>query len=201
MTFEERISLMRENLGNDFVTEAKKILGDGKVLKGEIAKETFNTELNELTFEIEELYPLDYETFKANFPNTIKLVEKVPGNNILDNVNKGFVIQSWNTKTNVDQIIENIKKNVTDADKAQEEIKLRENVFEEIQTMKKEFDIEWSQDLFWKCWKIKEGERKMSELIQLKGEKLAQKRINTIKEIGGIDFLKELQKEVYPTEI
>ena len=197
MTFEERISLMRENLGTKFDEEAKKILADGKILKGKDAEENFNTELNELTFEIEQLYPLDYQQFKENFPNTIKLVSKVPGTKILDNVNKGFVVQSWAVKTNVDSVIDNIKKNIKDTEKAQEEITLRENVFEEIKRMKESFDIEWSQDLFWKCWKIKEGERQLKELQDLKGETLAQNRIDTLNKIGGIDFLQELQKEVY----
>ena len=200
MTYEERISLMRENLGSNFEDEAKKILNNGKVIKGEIAKENFNTELNELTFEIEKLYPLDYKSFKENFPNIIKLVERIPGTNILDSVNKGLVIQSWSTRVNVDQIIKNIKNNVADVNKAQEEINLRENVYEEIQTMKEEFDIDWCQDLFWKCWRIKEGERVYKSLVDLKGEKLANKTINSIKKIGGTDFLKVLQEEVYPTE-
>ena len=157
MTPEERIEVMKNNLQSKFEDEAKTILKDGKVLKAEEAKKNFNTELNELTFEIDKLYPLDYEEFKANFPKTIELVQKVNGNNVVDAVNKGLVIQGWAVKSNVETIIENIKNNVQDEEKAKEEISLRNSVYNEIQTMKEKFDIEWCQDLFWKTWKIGSG--------------------------------------------
>ena len=63
--------------------------------------------------------------------------------------------------------------------------------------MKEEFDIEWNQDLFWKCWKIKEGEARWKFIVSYKGEKLAKKQIESIKKIGGIEFIEALQKEVY----
>ena len=198
MDFIERISIMKENLGNDFKDEGKKILADGKILKGRDAKENFNTELNQLTFEIEELYPLNYEEFKANFPNTIALVNTVQSINVIDAVNKGLVIQGLAVKTNVDKTIENIKENIKDPEKAQIEIDLRNNVFKEIQRMKDDFEIEWCEDIFWKCWKIKEGEKQFENLLKQKGETLTEKRIKTIENIGGIEFLKALQKEVYP---
>ena len=198
MDFNERISIMKENLGNNFKDEGKKILADGKILKGRDAKENFNTELNQLTFEIEELYPLNYEEFKANFPNTIALVNTVQSINVIDAVNKGLVIQGLAVKTNVDKTIENIKENIKDPEKAQIEIDLRNNVFKEIQRMKDDFEIEWCEDIFWKCWKIKEGEKQFENLLKQKGETLTEKRIKTIENIGGIEFLKALQKEVYP---
>lgn len=200
MTPEERIEVMKNNLQSKFEDEAKTILKDGKVLKAEEAKKNFNTELNELTFEIDKLYPLDYEEFKANFPKTIELVQKVNGNNVVDAVNKGLVIQGWAVKSNVETIIENIKNNVQDKEKAKEEISLRNSVYNEIQTMKEKFDIEWCQDLFWKTWKIKEGEKRMEQLIEFRGEDLAQKRIDNLKQIGGLNFLSILQKEVYQEE-
>lgn len=200
MTPEERIEVMKNNLQSKFEDEAKTILKDGKVLKAEEAKKNFNTELNELTFEIDKLYPLDYEEFKANFPKTIELVQKVNGNNVVDAVNKGLVIQGWAVKSNVETIIENIKNNVQDEEKAKEEISLRNSVYNEIQTMKEKFDIEWCQDLFWKTWKIKEGEKRMEQLIEFRGEDLAQKRIDNLKQIGGLNFLSILQKEVYQEE-
>lgn len=200
MTPEERIEMMKENLGTKFVDEGKTVLKDGKILKGEEAEENFNTELNELTFEIEQLYPLDYEQFKAEFPKTIELVRKVTGNNVVNAVNKGLVLQGWALRTNVDEVIGNIKKNIKDSDKAKEEISLREDVFDEIQRMKEDFDIEWSQDLFWKCWKIKEGQLRREQLVELKGKDLADKRIQTLKNIGGLDFLKVLQAEIYQEE-
>lgn len=200
MTPEERISMMKENLGTKFIDEGKNILRDGKVLKGKEALENFNHELNELTFELEELYPLNYEEFKTNFPKTIELVKKVSGNMVVDAVNKGLVIQGWSEKTNVDKITENIKKNIKDSERAEEEIQLRNDVLKEISRMKEDFEIEWSQDLFWKCWKIKEGEIRMQQLKEFKGEDLANKRIQTLEEIGGLDFLRVLQKEVYQEE-
>lgn len=200
MTPEERIEVMKNNLQSKFEDEAKTILKDGKVLKAEEAKKNFNTELNELTFEIDKLYPLDYEEFKSNFPKTIELVQKVNGNNVVDAVNKGLVIQGWAVKSNVETIIENIKNNVQDKEKAKEEISLRNSVYNEIQTMKEKFDIEWCQDLFWKTWKIKEGEKRMEQLIEFRGEDLAQKRIDNLKQIGGLNFLSILQKEVYQEE-
>ena len=200
MTHEERIQMMKDNLKGNFEEEAKNIIKDGKILKGEEAEENFNTELNELTFEIEELYPLNYSEFKKEFPRTIELISKVNGNGVVNAVNKGFVIQGWTTKTNVEQIIKNISTNLKDAKKAEEEISLRKDVLAETTRMKKDFDIEWNQDLFWKCWKIKEGEIRYEQLVQFKGEKLAQKRIDSLKKIGGIEFLKVLQDEVYSTE-
>ncbi len=200
MTPEERIQFMKKNLKGNFEEEAKTILKDGKILKGEEAKENFNTELNGLTFEIEELYPLNYDEFAKEFPRTIELVEQVSGNGIVDAVNDGHVIQGWSVESNVNIIINNIKQNVKDPELAEKQITLRQDVFKEITRMKKDFDIEWSQDLFWKCWKIKEGALRLQQLIEFKGETLAQKRIDTIKQIGGIEFLKVLQKEVYQEE-
>lgn len=200
MTPEERIQFMKKNLKGNFEEEAKTILKDGKVLKGEEAKENFNTELNGLTFEIEELYPLNYDEFVKEFPRTIELVEQVSGNGIVDAVNDGHVIQGWSVESNVNIIINNIKQNVKDPELAEKQITLRQDVLKEITRMKKDFDIEWSQDLFWKCWKIKEGALRLQQLIEFKGETLAQKRIDTIKQIGGIEFLKVLQKEVYQEE-
>lgn len=200
MTPEERIQFMKKNLKGNFEEEAKTILKDGKVLKGEEAKENFNTELNGLTFEIEELYPLNYDEFVKEFPRTIELIEQVSGNGIVDAVNDGHVIQGWSVESNVNIIINNIKQNVKDPELAEKQITLRQDVLKEITRMKKDFDIEWSQDLFWKCWKIKEGALRLQQLIEFKGETLAQKRIDTIKQIGGIEFLKVLQKEVYQEE-
>lgn len=197
MSYEERIETMKENMGLKFTEEAKKIIADCKVIKGEDAEENFNKELNDLTFEIEEIYALDYEQFKEKFPNTIKLIKSVGGGVVTDSVKKGIVLQGWALETNVNKIIENIKKNVKDKQKQDEAITLRKEVMNEIATMKKEYDIEWCQDLFWKCWKIKEGEARWNYLVKQKGEKLARKRINTIKEIGGIEFVKLLQNEVY----
>lgn len=199
MTPQERIQMMKNNLKGNFEEEAKTIIKDGKILKGEDAKENFNTELNELTFEIEELYPLDYSEFKKEFPRTIELIGKVNGNGVVDAVNKGLVIQGWTVKTNVDQIIKNISANLKDAEKAEEEISLRKDVLAETKRMKEDFDIEWNQDLFWKCWKIKEGEIRFDQLVQFKGEKLANKRIDTLRNIGGLEFLKVLQEEIYST--
>lgn len=197
MSYEERIETMKENLGLKFTEEAKKIISDCKVIKGEDAEENFNKELNDLTFEIEEIYALDYEQFKEKFPNTIKLIKSVGGSVVTDSVKKGLVLQGWALETNVNKIIENIKKNVKDKEKQKEAITLRKEVMNEIATMKNEYDIDWCQDLFWKCWKIKEGEARWNYLVKQKGEKLARKRINTIKEIGGIEFCKLLQNEVY----
>ena len=197
MTYEERIETMKKNLGLKFVEEAKRIIKDAKVIKGLDAKENFNTELNELTFEIEELYPLNYEEFKKEFPRTIELVNTIKGSIVTDSVKKGFVIQGWYVESNVEEIINNIKKNVKDGEKAKEMIALRKDVMEEINRMKKDFDIEWNQDLFWKAWKVKEGEARWNYLKNFKGEKWAQKRIDTIKSIGGLEFVKVLQNEIY----
>lgn len=197
MTPQERIEMMKKNLGTRFVEEAKQTLANGKVLKGRDAKEHFNTELNELTFAIDVLYPLDYDNFAKEFPKTIELVSRVNGNNVVDGVNKGLVIQAWSLESNVNEIIKNINENVKDTEKAEEEIALRQAVLEETKEMKESFDIEWNQDLFWKCWKIKEGEARFEYLKEFKGEKLANKTIDTIEKVGGLDFLRELQKEVY----
>ena len=197
MTYEERIETMKENLGLKFVEEAKRIIKDAKVIKGLDAEENFNTELNELTFELEELYPLNYEEFKKEFPRTIELVKTIKGSIVTDSVKKGFVIQGWYVESNVEEIINNIKKNMKDGEKAKEMIALRKDVMEEINRMKKDFDIEWNQDLFWKTWKIKEGEARWNYLKNYKGEKWAQKRIDTIKNIGGLEFVKILQNEIY----
>lgn len=197
MTYEERIDSMKENMGLKFVEKAKNILKDGKVIKGENAKENFNTELNELTFEVEELYPLTYEEFKKEFPKTIELVETVKGSIVTDSVKKGLVLQGWSLETNVNEIIKRINKNVKDSKKAEEAINLRKEVLKETIRMKNEFEMEWCADLFWKCWKIKEGEKRFDYLKNYKGEKVAEKRIKTIKDIGGLEFLKVLQEEIY----
>ena len=200
MTPQERIEAMKKNLGNNFVEEAKNILKDGKILKGQDALEHFNKELNELTFEMEQLYPLNYEEFKQEFPRTIQLIQKVNSTNVIDAVNKGLVLQGWTVEANVNKIIENIKNNVQDPAKAEEEIALREDVLSETKRMKESFEIEWCSDLFWKTWKIKEGESRFKQLVQSKGETQANKRIQTLKNIGGLEFLKILQEEVYPVE-
>lgn len=199
MTYEERIEIMKKNMGLKFVDEGKKTLKDGKVLKGEESKENFNTKLNTLTFEMEELYPLDYEGFKKEFPKTIELVETVGGAVVVESVKRGFVIQGWAVRTNVDEIIENINKNVKGSER-EKQIELREKVFLEIKRMKDEFDIEWNQDLFWKCWKIKEGEKRWNYLKNTMGEKLAKKTIDSIRKVGGLEFLEVLQKEIYGEE-
>ena len=197
MSHEERIEIMKKNLGTRFEEEARKILADGKILKGNEAFENFNKELNELTFEMEQLYPLTYPEFKEAFPRTIELVSKVNGNKIVDAVNKGLVLQGWSEESNVNEIIANIKENIIDEDKAKKEISLRKDVMNEIARMKEEYDIDWCQDLFWKCWKIKEGNKRFDDLHKMKGQTLANKRIETLKNIGGIEFFKVLQKEVY----
>ena len=74
MTYEERIETMKENMGLKFVEQAKAIIKDCKVIKGEDAEENFNKELNELTFEVEEIYPLTYKEFKKEFPKIIELI-------------------------------------------------------------------------------------------------------------------------------
>lgn len=198
MTFEERISMMKENLGSEFEDKAKVILKNGKVLKGEDSKENFNTELNELTFEIEQLYPLTYNEFKKKFPATIELVQKVNGSAVVNAVNKGTVLQGWSVESNVNQIINNIKNNVKDSKKAETEILLRQNVLTEIKEMKEEHEIDWCADLFWKCWKIKEGEERFEYLKECEGETNAKNTIDNLKRVGGLEFLKVLQKEVYP---
>lgn len=200
ITPEARIEMMKNNLGTKFTEEAKTILKDGKILKGEEAREHFNTELNELTFALETLYPLNYDEFKEAYANIIALIDTVSGNNVVNAVQKGHVVQGWSLKSNVDNIINNIKENVKDPERAQAEITLRKAVLEEITAMKEEYEIEWNQDLFWKCWKIKEGEIRLEQLIEFKGEQLAQKRIQTLKDCGGLDFLALLQKEVYSEE-
>lgn len=197
ISYEERIELMKKNLGLKFVETAKQTLKDGKVIKGENALKNFNTEVNELTFEIEELYPLTYEEFKKEFPKTIELVEIVSGGTVVSAVKKGIVTSGFSLKTNVDEIIENIKNNVEDEEKRKESIQLRLDVLAETKRMKDEFNIEWCQDLFWKCWKIKEGEARWNYLVKTKGEELAKKRIKSIKDVGGVEFLKVLQREVY----
>lgn len=197
MTYEERIEMMKKNLGLKFVEEAKKTIKDAKVIKGELAEEHFNTELNELTFELEELYPLNYREFAKEFPRTIELVKTVGGATVTDNVKKGLVIQSWYVDSNVEEIINNIRRNIKDKDEQEKQIALRKDVQSEIRRMKEEFDIEWNQDLFWKCWKIKEGEARWKFIVNYKGEKLAKKQIESIKKIGGIEFIEALQKEIY----
>ena len=197
MTYEERIEFMKKNHGLKFVEIAKTIIKNGKVIKGEEARENFNTEVNSLTFEIEELYPLTYEEFKKEFPKTIELVETVKGGIVVDSVKKGLVLQGWTVETNVKEVINNIKNNVKNPKEAEEAIKLREEVLKESQTMKEKFDFEWNQDLFWKAWKIKEGEARWKYLVNYKGEKIAKKTIDDIKNIGGLEFIEALQKEVY----
>lgn len=200
MTPEERISIMKENLGTSFVEEAKTILQDGKILKGEDARKNFNTELNELTFAIEELYPLAYEEFKKEFPKTVELTSKVSGNSVVKGVNDGIVINGWSDAALVTSVINNIKNNVSDTEAAEKEITLRKEVLSEIGRMKTDFNIEWCNDLFWKIWKITQGESRFEKLKADKGEELANKRIETLKEIGGLKFLKVLQDEVYPQD-
>lgn len=197
MTYEQRIETMKENMGLKFVEQAKAIIKDCKVIKGEDAEENFNKELNELTFEVEEIYPLTYKEFKKEFPKIIELIETVGGAIVTDSVKKGLVIQGWSVETNVNEVIKNIEKNVKDEKKAEESIKLRKEVLEETRRMKRDFGIDWNQDLFWKCWKIKEGLKRWDYLKSYKGEALAKKRINTIREIGGIEFCKKLQEEIY----
>ena len=197
MTYEERIEQMKVNSGLKFVEEAKKVIKDAKVIKGEESRENFNTELNELTFEIEELYPLDYESFAKEFPKTIELVSTISGSVVTDSVKKGLVIQGWALETNVNQVIDNINKNVKNEKKRNDAIQLRLDVMKEISRMEKDFGIEWNQDIFWKCWKIKEGIKRWEFIKNAKGEKLAQKRIDTIKKIGGLEFVEVLQKEIY----
>lgn len=197
MTYEERIESMKKNMGLKFIEKAKAIIKDAKVIKGEDSLKNFNEELNELTFEIEKIYALDYEEFKKEFPKTIELVETVKGSVVTDSVKKGIVIQGWSVETNVNQIIERIKTNVEDEEQRKKAIALRKNVFEEIKRMKKDFNIEWCTDLFWKCWKIKEGEKRWNYLKNYKGEELAKKRIDNIKKIGGLEFIEVLQKEVF----
>lgn len=197
MTYEERIDFMKKNHGLKFVEIAKTIIKNGKVIKGEEARENFNTEVNSLTFEIEELYPLDYEEFKKEFPKTIELVETVKGGIVVDSVKKGLVLQGWTVETNVKEVINNIKNNVKNPKEAEEAIKLREEVLKETKVMKEKFDFEWNQDLFWKAWKIKEGEARWKYLVNYKGEKIAKKTIDDIKNIGGLEFIEALQKEVY----
>lgn len=197
MTHEERIETMKTNLGLKFVEEAKKIIKNSKVIKGEDAETNFNTELNKLTFEVENIYPLNYEEFKTEFPKTIELVKTVTGGIVTDAVKKGLVLQGWSVRTNVDHIISNIMNNIEDEKEKEKEITLRNDVFYEISRMKDEFNIEWSQDLFWKLWKIKEGEARWNFLVKVKGESLAKKTIDDIRKIGGLDFIEVLQKEVY----
>ena len=197
MTYEQRIETMKENLGLKFIERAKGIIKDAKVIKGENAYENFNEELNELTFEIEEIYPLNYDEFKKEFPRTIELVETVKGTSVTDSVKKGLVLQGWSLETNVNEIIQRIKKNVKDENQQKESIALRKDVLSEINRMNKDFGIEWCADLFWKCWHIKEGEKRFEFIKKSKGEKEAQKRIDTIKKIGGLDFIEVLKIEVY----
>lgn len=197
MTYEERIEFMKKNHGLKFVEIAKTIIKNGKVIKGEEARENFNTEVNSLTFEIEELYPLTYEEFKKEFPKIIELVETVKGGIVVDSVKKGLVLQGWTVETNVKEVINNIKNNVKNPKEAEEAIKLREEVLKESKLMKEKFDFEWNQDLFWKAWKIKEGEARWKYLVNYKGEKIAKKTIDDIKNIGGLEFIEALQKEVY----
>ena len=196
MTYEERIEMMKKNHGLKFVEIAKTIIKNSKVIKGEDAEEHFNKELNELTFEIEEIYPLTYKEFKKEFPKTIELVATVGGSVVVDSVKKGLVLQGWSLETNVSEIINNIKSNVRDEEKAKEAIQLRKDVLEETKKMA-EIDMEWNQDLFWKCWKIKEGEARWKYLVNYKGKKMAKKTIDDIKNIGGLEFIEVLQKEIY----
>ena len=197
MTHEERIKAMKENMGIKFKDEGKKIIADCKVIKGKNAKENFNTEVNSLTFELEELYPLNYNEFKKEFPNVIKVINEIGGSIISDGINKGNLVQGLSVRTNVDKTIENIKENIKDEEKAKEMIEVRNKAFEETQKMEEKFDFEWNQDLAWKCWHIKEGEKRWNYLKNQKGQKLAKKRIKTIKDIGGIEFCKKLQNEIY----
>lgn len=200
ITPEARIELLKENLGSNFEEEAKIVLRDGKILKGKDSEKNFDTQLNKLTFAFETIYPLSYSEFKANFPKTIELVDKINGTDVVDGVNKGYVLNGWSERNNVDEIIKNIKENIEDPKEAEEEILLRNKVFEEIGRMKEDFKIDWCSDLFWKLWKIKEGDRVWKTLIQEKGEELAKKRVETIIECGGLKFLNLLQKEVYGEE-
>lgn len=197
MTYEQRIETMKENLGLKFVEEAKKVIKNGKVIKGENAKETFNTQVNKLTFEVEEIYPLNYEQFKEKFPRTIELVNTVTGGMVNDGVKKGLVLQGWSVRTNVDEIIENIKENIENKEEQEREITLRNDAFDEINEMKEKYEIDWSGDLFYKLWNIKEGEARWNFLVKTKGETLAKKEIDNIRNVGGLEFIKALQQEVY----
>lgn len=197
MTYEQRIETMKKNMGLKFIEEAKKIIKDAKVIKGEEAQENFNTELNDLTFEVEELYPLNYEEFSKEFPEIIKLIESVSGSVVVTSVKKGLVIQGWAVESNVEKVINNIKRNVKESEKQKNAIQQRKDVMNEIKRMEEDFGIEWCQDLFWKCWKIKEGVARWDYLVKTKGETLAKKRIDSIKQIGGLEFIEVLQKEVY----
>ena len=94
-------------------------------------------------------------------------------------------------------MINNIKRNVEESEKQKNAIQQRKDVMNEIKKMKEDFSIEWCQDLFWKCWKIKEGVARWDYLVKTKGETLAKKRIDSIKSIGGLEFIEVLQKEVY----
>lgn len=196
-TPEERIQLLKENLGSKFKDEAKLVIRDGKVLKGKESEEHFDTQLNKLTFARETIYPLNYNQFKTEFPKTIELVSKVEGSDVIDGINNGYVLNGWSERNNVDEIIENIKENIEDQEQADAEILLREEVFNEIKKMKEAFQIDWCADLFLKTWKIQEGIRVWKILISEKGETLAKKRIKTIEDCGGLPFLELLQKEVY----
>ena len=197
MTYEQRIEVMKTNLGNKFKEEGKRIIKDAKVIKGEETEENFNTELNELTFEIEELYPLNYNEFKKEFPKTIELVDTVGGGVVKDAVDKGTVTDGWKVRTNVDETINNIKTNVKDEKVQKDAIQLREDVFSEIQRMEKDFGIEWVGDLFYKCWHIKEGQARWNYLVKTKGEKVAKKKIDNIRKVGGMEFIEVLKEEIY----
>ena len=197
MTPQERIEIMKENLGTRFVEEAKQTLANGKVLKGRHAQKYFNTEVNQLTFAIDVLYPLNYDEFSQEFPKTIELVSRINGNDVINGMNNGLVTQAWSLDSNVEEIINNIKENIEDPEQAEAEITLRKDVLEETKRMKEEFDIEWNTDLFLKCWHISEGKRRFDYLKEFKGETLANKTIKTLENVGGLDFLKELQNEVY----
>ena len=199
-SYEEIIAKMQEKMGIKFVENAKEILKNGKVLKGEDKKTNFNTELDEITYELEEIYPLNYEEFAKEFPNVIKNVERVKGSVVMKSVEKGLVIQGWSVRTNVDQIIENAKKNIDNESKRNEAIELANATYEECQRMKEEFGIEWCEDLFWKCYSIKEGQARWNYLVKMKGEKVAEKKIKSIRKQGGIEFIRALQDVIYPKE-
>ena len=146
LSYQERIESMKENMGFNFREQGKIILKDAKCIKGVQAEENFNTEINELTFELEELYPLNYEEFKKEFPKTIELVSTVTGSTVIDAVKKGIVIEGWAVKTNVDKTIQNIKNNIKDVEEQEKLIQLRIDVMNEIERMKEDFDMDWSQD-------------------------------------------------------
>ena len=192
------IEEMANKMGMKFIENCKTIINNGKVVKGENRYNDFNTELDEITYEIEEIYPIDYDTFKEEFPNTIRNVERIGGGVVYKKVERGDVIQGWSVKSNVDATIERAKIRLSEFPKKQKEaVELAEKTFEETQRMKEEYDIEWCSDLFWKIYAIKEGKARWNYLVKQKGEKQAKKIVQNIKDKGGEEFIKALSIVVY----